>query len=162
LQTLEKLPERGNYTLVIKVNGKIRLTLNTLGQVNLEKGYYAYTGSAQGRGAVSLKGRIARHLRAVGKTSHWHIDFLLANKKANVEVVVAAESEANRECKINTLLKKIEGATVPFEGFGASDCKQHCGSHLVHLGKLDPAKKIVDAYSHLFEYGRVLTLSLND
>lgn len=160
MPTPEELPEKGNYTLVIKINKKSRLTLKRLGRVSLKQGYYAYTGSAQGNGAVGLKGRIARHLRA-RKTSHWHIDFLLASKNAKVETVVTSESKANRECQINTLLKRINGATVPVEGFGASDCKKHCRSHLVYFGEQNPTEKIMAAYSHLFGQERVLTLSFH-
>jgi Uri superfamily endonuclease len=140
---------KGIYTLIILVNTKSRLKVRKLGYFNFKKGYYAYTGSALGAGAASLKRRVARHLKKK-KSKHWHIDFLLANKNAQVTAVIAAESNANRECQINNLIKNIQGANVPIVGFGASDCKQNCKSHLIYFGEENIEEKIVDAYTSLF------------
>jgi len=149
---------KGVYTLIIWLNAKSRLRVHKLGSFNLQKGYYAYTGSALGNGAASLRIRVARHLKG-RKPRHWHIDFLLTNKNANVNAVVAAESRVNKECHINNLIKKIEGATVPLVSFGASDCKQNCKSHLVYCGEENIQEKIVDAYTHSFGHSQVLNLS---
>jgi len=146
------LPRKGIYTLIIRLNKKIRLEVNKLGSFNLQKGYYAYTGSALGDGATSLTRRIERHLKKK-KTRHWHIDFLLARKEATIVAVVAAESSGNKECQTNEAIKSIEGATIPVVGFGASDCKHHCRSHLVHCGEEGVKDKIVDAYTNLFGVG---------
>jgi len=146
---LEILPTKGTYTLVISLKAKSRLKLHKLGFLNLQKGYYAYTGSALGDGAVSLRRRIARHLKK-RKIKHWHIDFLLANKSATVVAVVAAQSSVNKECQINNVISNITAAEVPAVGFGASDCKQNCRSHLIFFGEEDVKEKIVDAYTCLF------------
>lgn len=146
---MKKLPTKGVYTLVIYLNKEISLKVQKLGCFTLQKGYYAYTGSAVGNGATSLKKRVGRHLKK-RKVRHWHIDFLLANKNATVVNVVAAESSANRECQVNKAIMNIEAATIPVEGFGASDCKQHCKSHLICFLEERLKERIVNAYLHLF------------
>jgi len=146
---LETLPMKGVYTLVIFLSVDSRVRVHRLGDFNFQKGYYAYTGSALGSGATSLRRRVARHLKK-RKNRQWHIDFLLTNRKAEVKAVVAAESGVNEECHINNLIKKIEGATVPLAGFGASDCRKDCESHLLYLGEENVHERIVDVYVHLF------------
>jgi len=144
---------KGIYTLIILVNPKSRLKVRKLGYFNFKQGYYAYTGSALGAGATSLKRRVARHLKKE-KPKNWHIDFLLANKNAKVTAVITAESSANKECQINNLIKNIQGANVPIVGFGASDCKQNCKSHLVYFGEENVEEKIADTYTRLFRNGK--------
>lgn len=114
----------------------------------LRKGYYAYTGSAVGKGAVSLRQRVARHLRKK-KIKHWHIDHLLNCPGARVTAVVACASKINRECKINKVIQNIRGTNVPIKGFGASDCQRNCASHLVYLGKEDVFDAIINVYRGL-------------
>jgi len=70
-----KLPQKGVYTLIIKVAKEIRIRIGSLGLQKFRKGYYAYTGSALGASATSLKNRVRRHLRKAGKKKRWHIDF---------------------------------------------------------------------------------------
>jgi len=156
----ETLPVKGIYTLIILLNRKSRLRVRKLGCFSFQRGHYAYTGSALGLGATSLRKRVARHLRNK-KAKHWHIDFLLANRNARVIAVVMAESSISKECQINNLIRNIEGATVPVVGFGASDCKQNCKSHLLYYGEENIQEKIVDAYEHLFG-PNVAALSLSD
>jgi Uri superfamily endonuclease len=114
----------------------------------LRKGYYAYTGSAVGKSGVSLRHRVDRHLRRK-KIRHWHIDYLLTCQKAKVTAVVACASTVNRECRINKVIQNIRGATVPIKGFGASDCKKNCKSHLAYLGEDDIYEAITEAYERL-------------
>ena len=102
-------------------------------------GYYTYTGSALGKGASSLKHRIARHLRK-DKRKFWHIDYLLADENVSVEAVIVAETNENMECPLNKYLKSIIGAKVLVKGFGASDCRKKCESHLLYF----PEIKIAD------------------
>lgn len=142
---------KGIYTLIILVNTKSRLKVRKLGYFNFKKGYYVYTGSALGNGATSLKRRVIRHLKKK-KSKHWHIDFLLANKNVKITAVIAAESNVNRECQINNLIKNIQGASIPIVGFGAADCKQNCKSHLIYLGEKNRKEKIIEAYTHLFKH----------
>jgi len=144
---LDGMPAKGNYTLIIHLKAPSRLCTPRQGWIKLGDGYYAYTGSALGTGAVSLRRRVARHFRK-RKKKHWHIDYLLANETARITAVVAASSSENKECEITDFIRNIEGATIPVMGFGASDCKRKCGSHLIHLGQNNCLEKVVDAYKH--------------
>jgi Uri superfamily endonuclease len=148
LLILEALPTRGNYTLIILLESPSRIAVPSHSWSWLKKGYYAYTGSAVGKGAVSLRHRVDRHLRRK-KTKHWHIDHLLSCPKAKVTAVVACARTVNRECGINKVIQSIRGATVPIKGFGASDCQQNCKSHLVYLGEDDVYTAITEAYGCL-------------
>jgi len=141
------LPAKGNYTLIIHLKAPSRMCTTKQGSIKLGRGYYAYTGSALGTGALSLRSRVARHFRK-RKEKHWHIDYLLANKAACITAVVAASRIDNKECEITNSIRNVEGATVPVIGFGASDCKRHCGSHLIYLGQNNSLEKVVDAYKH--------------
>ena len=145
---LEALPTHGTYTLIVHLESPNRIAGPGHSWSWLKKGYYAYTGSAVGKGAVSLRQRVDRHLRRK-KIKHWHIDHLLACRKAKVTAVVACASTVNRECRINKAIQSIREATVPIKGFGASDCKQNCKSHLVYLGEDDIYETVIDAYERL-------------
>lgn len=157
--TLNDLPARGNYTLLIALEASARIKISDLGEFSFERGYYAYTGSAIGNGAVDLKHRVARHLRQ-RKTMHWHIDYLLANQSARVTAVIASSALAKWECQINRSIQSVEGAFVPVAGFGASDCRQGCGSHLAYLGRDDALEKIVAAHRRVAGEAGVLCLNL--
>ena len=54
---------KGTYTIVVRCNDAGYSTFGKLGRARLRKGHYLYTGSALGRGAVSLEGRLERHMR---------------------------------------------------------------------------------------------------
>ena len=96
--------------------------VGALGTFVFPAGRYLYTGSA----VRNLEARIARH-RARAKRLRWHIDYLLAAPGARVVTVLrsaAAECERNRATR----------GAVLVPGFGASDCRAGCGSHLKYLG----------------------------
>lgn len=110
------------------------------------KGYYTYTGSALGKGATSLKRRVSRHMRK-GKRNLWHIDFLLADENATVTAVVAAQTSKKLECDMNRHIKMEGKAKIPVKGFGSSDCKENCESHLLYFGEEDIKSKIATFYA---------------
>lgn len=111
------------YQLLIEVREPLDIEVGRLGRCHFAAGRYIYTGSAK----RNFEARIARHLRK-DKKPHWHIDHLLT--QASVAVVdVRRYSEA--ECDIN---QRQPGA-IPLSGFGASDCRERCDSHLKYLGK---------------------------
>lgn len=132
----------GIYTLLLLVSEEVSLTVGKLGKQNFPRGYYTYTGSALGKGATSLKHRIARHRRKQ-KPRFWHIDYLLADENVSVEAVIVAETNKKIECEVNSHIKGIEGAEVPVEGFGASDCRKNCGSHLLYFPEIENADCLV-------------------
>jgi Uri superfamily endonuclease len=127
---------RGVYTLLLFVSKEVNFNIGKLGRKSFPKGTYTYTGSALGKGASNLKHRIARHLRKK-KKKFWHIDYLLSNPKVSIEMVIVVESNKNLECTMNQQLKKMAGARVQVKGFGASDCRKNCGSHLLYFPDVD-------------------------
>ena len=90
--------------------------------MGLAAGTYVYTGSAR-RG---LEARLARHLRS-SKRLHWHVDHLLAVPGVRI---VAVRRSRLAECRLQAL---TPGRPV-LPGFGASDCRAGCGSHLRRVG----------------------------
>jgi Uri superfamily endonuclease len=110
------------YVLVIKVNKNINVNVGALGNLNFEKGIYAYVGSAK----KGLSKRIQRHLRK-DKRKFWHIDYLLNDDNVKVLKVFTAKDLFD-ECKV---AKIIGEKGVPMQGFGSSDCK--CMSHLFRI-----------------------------
>lgn len=142
ISLIQTLPTNGIYTLIIFLSKEIRLTVGKLGQQKFPKGYYAYTGSALGKGASSLKHRISRHLQKE-KRNFWHIDFLLANENATVTMVVAAQTNEKLECNLNRYIKREGGAKILVKGFGASDCRENCESHLLFFREIIKGEVLV-------------------
>jgi Uri superfamily endonuclease len=143
--SLRALPMKGIYTLIMFLPKETRLSIGRLGVCRFPRGYYVYTGSALGMGSSGLRGRISRHLRKK-KRKFWHIDFLLAHKNMILKGVVAARTSIKLECEMNRYIKEIEKAEIPVSGFGASDCRKNCGSHLLHFKK-DVKLKIAELYA---------------
>jgi Uri superfamily endonuclease len=112
----------GTYQLTLRVARAVRVRIGRLGEFSFPAGRYVYTGSAR----RNLEARIARHLRR-DKAMHWHIDWLLS--APGVEVVGVRRSRL-AECVLN----RCAGGRVLVAGFGASDCRMGCGSHLRYLG----------------------------
>ena len=106
------------YQLLIEVSAPVRVCVGRLGEFLFPAGTYLYTGSA----LRNFEARIRRHLSPT-KKMHWHVDYLLAAPGVRVREV-RRFSEA--ECLINS---RTSGE-VAVPGFGASDCRAGCGSHL--------------------------------
>lgn len=100
------------------------LVVGRLGVFDLPAGDYCYTGSAR----RNLEARLRRHLSRE-KALRWHIDYLLLAPGVSVWQVVRS---ATAEC----LLNQQTAGTVLIPGFGASDCRAGCGSHLKYLSHL--------------------------
>jgi Uri superfamily endonuclease len=110
------------YQLLIRVEGDQRVRVGRLGTFTFPAGQYVYTGSAR----RALDARVARHLSRT-KRLRWHIDYLLAAPGVAIESV---RRFATPECAANQAV----GGRVQVVGFGASDCRAGCGSHLRFLG----------------------------
>lgn len=117
------------YQLVIRVARRIEITVGRLGVFVFPRGTYLYTGSAR----RNFEARIARHLRR-DKTRRWHIDYLLTSPGVSVTKV---HRSTNGECELNQAT--IGKIVAP--GFGASDCRRGCGSHLKRLEPKDKPGK---------------------
>lgn len=109
------------YQLLIEIPCAVEVAVGRLGRFVIDAGRYVYTGSAQ----RNFEARIRRHQAAV-KRMHWHIDYLLAVPGVRI-VEVRRFSDA--ECDVNRRTIGI----IPVPGFGASDCRAGCGSHLKRL-----------------------------
>jgi len=107
-----------SYQLHIRISKDIRIVAGALGSCNFVAGDYVYTGSAK----RNLAARIRRHL-SDKKKLRWHIDYLLVHPAVEI---VHVETSTIPECQWNQGLS----GTIPAPGFGASDCRRHCGAHL--------------------------------
>ncbi|HRU81744.1 MAG TPA: DUF123 domain-containing protein, partial [Candidatus Methanomethylicus sp.] len=94
-------------------------------------------------GPGGVEGRVGRHLRrfALGgdggngskaPVRHWHVDYL--HPSMAVVAVVAAESGERLECRLTRALGAAGAHVV--DGFGATDCREGCGGHLLRLGEM--------------------------
>jgi len=110
------------YQLFIEIARPVRATIGLLGSFAFPTGRYIYTGSAR----RNFEARVARHLRKE-KTLRWHIDYLLAAPGVRI---AAVRRYVEDECAIN----RATPGVVLIDGFGASDCRAGCGSHLKYLG----------------------------
>ena len=119
----------GAYVLLVRVSKNCKLKIGKLGELNFDKGYYAYVGSALGR--CKLEKRVERHLRKK-KKKRWHIDYLLSSNFCKVDAVFLFPSKEKIECKISRFLEKRADRTI--KKFGSSDCK--CKGHLHYFRKL--------------------------
>jgi Uri superfamily endonuclease len=119
----------GVYTLLIKLNRESKIEVGKLGVYKFPKGTYTYTGSALGRGATDLKGRLQRHVSKI-KRHFWHIDYFLSANESQITHIVFFETGRQEECNIVKKLILLGGKVI-VTGFGASDCRSGCTSHLL-------------------------------
>jgi Uri superfamily endonuclease len=110
------------YQLLIEIDAPLRVRVGRLGSFDFPAGLYVYTGSA----LRNFEARVSRHL-ATAKKLHWHIDHLLAAPGVRVREVRRHDAA---ECLVNQRTKGV----IPVPGFGASDCRAGCGSHLKRVG----------------------------
>jgi Uri superfamily endonuclease len=129
---LKEDPLKGTYCLLIHLKQNSKITVGKLGEINFQKGYYIYVGSALN----SLKTRIQRHLRDEKKI-HWHIDYLLISENAEIIDVFYTISDFRWECKIAANIAETGTGVV---NFGCSDCK--CDFHLFFFRELRDSRKI--------------------
>lgn len=138
----------GVYALVLRLDGPTELVFgrgHSRQSAPLEAGWYVYVGSAHGPGG--LRARTDRHRRR-SRVAHWHVDALLA--RAELVEIWFAEVAADREHAWAQRLARQPGAAIPVRGFGARDCRQGCGSHLVFLGAARPRIGLLGGSQRLF------------
>jgi Uri superfamily endonuclease len=119
-----------SYQLFITLSQTIEIQIGRLGLFIFPKGMYVYTGSAK----RNMDARITRHL-SKNKNLHWHIDYLLANEQTKIIKIIKSELG---ECDLNT---DIKGKTI-VKGFGSSDCKENCKSHLKFLSSFGNSRTL--------------------
>jgi sugar fermentation stimulation protein A len=120
---------RGSYLVLLHLPKKSVVEAGALGPLHLAPGWYVYAGSAQ----KNLRQRLSRHLRKTNKAKHWHLDYLVPKGDSLAGFPIA--SCRSLECALAQGLKKLGGRGVP--GFGSSDCRASCGSHLYYF-ETDP------------------------
>jgi Uri superfamily endonuclease len=126
LPPIERWPAAGVYQLHLRVSVAIRVRIGRLGRFTFPAGVYVYTG----RASRGLRARVRRHINGAAK-KHWHIDYLLERPEVLLERLELVSDNPEDECPQNQAVRSETLATAP--GFGASDCKAHCGSHLWRL-----------------------------
>jgi len=110
------------YQLHITLRQAKRIRVGRLAEFLFPAGDYLYTGSAR----RNLPARVHRHLSRQKKL-RWHIDYLLMASSAQI-TAVGLFSETECCCNQRT------NGKILLAGFGASDCRAQCGSHLKYLG----------------------------
>ncbi len=115
-------PPARTYQLLIELPEPVRVRIGRLGEFDFPAGRYIYTGSA----LCNFEARIRRHLSPV-KKMHWHVDYLLAVPGVRVRELARL---VEAECAVNQ--RTMGEILIP--GFGASDCRAGCGSHLKRIG----------------------------
>lgn len=111
------------YQLYFTLDAPVSVTVGKFGTFDFPAGRYVYTGSAK----RNLEARLRRH-QAKEKKLKWHIDYLLTSPGVHMSEIKRSEEG---ECALN----QATGGTIPVPGFGASDCRSGCGSHLKYLGR---------------------------
>lgn len=125
----------GVYCVIVRLERTARIRVGRLGVMTFAPGTYVYTG----RAARGLAGRLARHLRR-RKPKRWHIDHLTTHRWARVVGIVVILGDATRECSLNRRVMASAQGSVP--GFGASDCRGGCRSHLAYFAPREASRPV--------------------
>jgi Uri superfamily endonuclease len=120
-------PDAGVYVVWFRLTTGQRITVGRLGRFTFGEGRYAYTG----RASRGLRARVRRHITGRGRR-HWHIDYLLAAPHVRFDRVVLASIDAEMECVVNRAVGRDAVCVAP--GFGATDCRRGCPTHLWWYG----------------------------
>ncbi len=134
---------RGVYFLILRLNENKVIQVGKLGECKFKKGYYAYAGSALGKGGFK---RVTRHCNvASGKNNvrKWHIDYLLPHSEVLCAVLLLTDEAL--EC---TVAKRLGEFLNGFPEFGCTDCD--CFTHLFFSEKY-PEGDIIKACNNLAE-----------
>jgi Uri superfamily endonuclease len=135
---------KGAYMLIIGIKRPVSVQIKSLGEITFGSGLWTYVGSAMGDGSTSLENRLSRHFRKE-KTIYWHIDYLL-DAQTEIEGAIWTESSRSVECELSQTIAAKDDFVAGPRGFGASDCRKGCVSHIyLYLGEkpLDNRLKIV-------------------
>jgi Uri superfamily endonuclease len=148
---------RGTYTVVLECDEPKLVRVGKLGSIVLSVGLYVYTGSALGRGAMSLEKRLARHF-ATSKKVRWHVDYLTQCKACSARVAVCLRSRRRLECTINEAIGDCLGARPVLPRIGASDCK--CPGHLLQVNSAKGRKTVLRNIQGIYSrFGESFTCS---
>ena len=122
----EPMFDGGLYVFLMRLIEPQTVQVGALGLFDFAAGWYLYTGRAK----KGLAKRVERHW-SLKQTLRWHIDFLTtAPSSEPVGAIVIPSSAGLSECYLNRMIGQKFGGQIPAPGFGASDCRQGCPSHL--------------------------------
>ncbi|MBW2411665.1 MAG: GIY-YIG nuclease family protein [Deltaproteobacteria bacterium] len=116
----------GTYAIVLKSASECSIRVGKLGMLRVQVGYYVYVGSAFGPGGLAA--RVAHHQRTSHR-SRWHIDYL--RSATEICEMWYTFDPGPREHQWAETLAAASESTMPFPGFGSSDC--NCLTHLYHF-----------------------------
>ena len=153
----------GIYSLVIDVQQDMTISVGAMGTLSFSRGYYIYTGSARGKATMNLHTRIRRHLQDK-KKQRWHIDYLLNHKTTILRNVLFFETLEDLECAITQSIITFPSILAVHKGFGASDCRNQCYSHLSQFEYSDLEtlmRNLSDVY-HTFNTSYQIVHNLDD
>ncbi len=117
--------DAGCYALRVRRTRGRSLVVGARGKIRFPKGDYLYFGRAK----KGLKARLARHSRGK-KPLFWHIDYLLCDRDSKLVSSLVLSTDPEYECRAVALGNALEDCE-PVSGFGNSDCKNGCSSHLL-------------------------------
>jgi endonuclease-3 len=121
---------RGAYLLILEIKQAASIQIKSLGSVSFAPGEWVYVGSAMGNGSTSLENRLLRHFRQEKKI-YWHIDYLLS-AGAMITKALGIESKKHIECLLAQTLSDHDNFLPGPKGFGSSDCRRGCSTHIYH------------------------------
>ena len=118
----------GVYQIRISIGKTCSILIGKQGNFIFPLGQYVYMGRAK----HNLSQRINRHKKQ-NKKYFWYIDYLLTGENIQLEDITIISGNFSDKCSKNK--KLLQGkASIVAEGFGAADCKNDCGAHLLYLG----------------------------
>lgn len=137
------------------------------GEVRFAEGDYLYVGSAFGPGGV--RARLSRHLQGKGNM-HWHIDalrgaahpvggcYFIPTMIKRYQPPAEEMPLWSFECRWSQALAALPEVSAPVPGFGASDCRSRCISHLLMI---DPSRSLSVIDGLLLGLAETLAESIN-
>jgi Uri superfamily endonuclease len=117
----------GVYQIFVQMSRNRTIIIGKLGSCVFSKGKYIYTGRAK----KNLAQRIDRHYKS-DKKCFWHIDYFLSDKYVKIIDIIIKSDNFYDECVENKKLIDND-ATIVINKFGATDCVNHCGAHLLRI-----------------------------
>jgi Uri superfamily endonuclease len=149
---------KGTYTVVILCKHTVNIRFGRLGRLTVLRGLYVYSGSALGKGAMSLEGRVRRH-SCRHKKRRWHVDYMTSNRNCRVRAAVYVESLRRLECDINSMISDELNAHPLLPRIGASDCA--CRGHLIRVKAMQEMALLQHIRAIYSRFGHPICLNIN-
>tara|TARA_Y100001960_G_C14572581_1_gene776626 strand:- start:404 stop:832 length:429 start_codon:yes stop_codon:yes gene_type:complete len=118
-------PESGAYALVLLILYPLSIRYSKYCGAVAPPGIYLYAG----RASENLSNRLIRHQK--NKNIHWHIDTFTSHQDVLFKNILILPNQPKRKCEIVRACRQLYKAQLPLLGFGSSDFKARCLSHLL-------------------------------